>query len=88
MENSEISFAEAGCLQRESHLPLSPAHSTSKAVPLTWYTGFQDVRVSDDFSCRTQGLVDPMDVPLGSLGITPKIRSTMRARNVQDCNTF
>lgn len=88
MGSKEIRFAEAGSLQREPRLPLDPAHSVPKAASLTWYTGFQDIRVSDDFSCGAQGLVDPMDISMGFLGITPEIRTTMHARDVQHRDAF
>ena len=88
MGSKEIRFAEAGCLQREPHLLLGPAHSVPKAAPLTWYTGFQDIRVGDDFSCSAQGLVDPMDISMGFLRITPEIGTTMHARDVQHCDAF
>lgn len=57
-------------------------------VTHVWHTGLQDIGVCDYFGRTAQCLVDLTCIPMRSLGVTPEVGATVRARDVQYRNAF
>lgn len=62
--------------------------SAPRGACLTWHTGLQDIGVCDYFGRTAQCLVDLTCIPMRSLGVTPEVGATVRARDVQYRNAF